>query len=329
MKHRPLGQTGFAVSEVGFGAWGISGAQWIGATEDQSLAALRAAAEKGVDFIDTARAYGDGRSEQLCGQIIREFGSRSGGGLLRVATKLRPKNQIWPVPPDANIGDVYPYEYILESTEESLRNLRVEAIDLLQLHVWNPEWVQQDDWHRAFETLKKSGKIRAAGVSLRSHLPDTGVTLVESGLIDAVQVVYNIFDQTAEQKLFPACRKHHVGVIARVPFDEGSLTGRINENTEFPEGDFRNSYFRGDRKQQVSERINAIARDLNLQDLRELPAIALRFCLSAPEVTSVIPGMRSISSVNGNVMAAGQGPLPAEIVDILRRHTWNRNFYTA
>jgi aryl-alcohol dehydrogenase-like predicted oxidoreductase len=322
MKHRKLGRTGFDVSEIGYGAWGISGAQWIGASESESLKTLRTAIEEGIDFIDTALAYGDGASERLVGQIVREANGR-----VRVATKVPPKNRIWPAQPGIGIEEVFPYDYIMACTEDSLRNLHLDSIDLLQLHVWNPDWVGRDEWRKAFEALKKSGKVRAVGVSINDHQPDSGIGIIETGLIDSVQVIYNIFDQTPEKNLFPACIEHNIGVIARVPFDEGSLTGRINEETVFPDGDFRNSYFKGDRKKQVTQHVNAILSDLHLSDVNALPEIAIRFCLSAPAVSSVIPGMRSISSVNGNVAASGLGPLPADMLDMLRKHAWNRNFY--
>jgi aryl-alcohol dehydrogenase-like predicted oxidoreductase len=322
MRHRKLGRTGFDVSEIGYGAWGISGAQWIGASESDSLKALRAAIEQGIDFIDTALAYGDGVSEQLVGRVVLETGGR-----VRVATKVPPKNRLWPARPGIGIEEVFPYDYIIASTEESLRNLRLDSIDLLQLHVWNPDWVDRDEWRRAFEALKTSGKVKAVGVSINDHQPDSGIGIIETGLIDSVQVIYNVFDQTPEVNLFPACIKHNIGVIARVPFDEGSLTGRINEETVFPAGDFRNGYFKGDRKKQVAQHVNAILSDLHLSDVSALPDVAMRFCLSAPAVSTVIPGMRSISSVNGNVRASGQGPLPSDMLGMLRKHAWNRNFY--
>lgn len=322
MRHRKLGRTGFDVSEIGFGAWGISGAQWIGASEHQSLIALRTAIEQGIDFIDTALAYGDGVSERLVGEVVRESGGR-----VRVATKVPPKNRVWPARPGIGIEEVFPYDYIMASAEESLKNLRLDSIDLLQLHVWNPDWLNDEDWRKAFHNLKASGKVRAVGVSINDHQPDSAIGIIETGLIDSVQVIYNIFDQTPERTLFPACQKHNIGVIARVPFDEGSLTGRINADTVFPEGDFRKGYFKGDRKQQVADHVNAIVRDLKLHDTTALPGIAIRFCLSAPAVSTVIPGMRSVSSVNGNVTASGQGPLPTDMLDMLRRHAWNRNFY--
>jgi aryl-alcohol dehydrogenase-like predicted oxidoreductase len=322
MDYRKLGRTGLEVSVLGYGAWGISGKQWIGATDDGSLAALRKAIASGVNFIDTALAYGDGKSEQLVGKAVAESGEK-----VYIATKIPPKNRVWPARPGVGIEDVFPYDYVVECTETSLRNLGVETIDLQQFHVWNPEWLASDEWRRAFETLKTSGKVRFVGVSINDHQPDSALGIIETGLIDTVQVIYNIFDQTPEKTLFPACLKHNIGVLARVPFDEGSLTGRIDESTVFPEGDFRNYYFRDDRKKQVVDRVAAILKDLGIADTAPIAGIALRFCLSHPAVSTVIPGMRSLSSVEANVKAVSAGPLTQKELDVLHRHAWDRNFY--
>jgi aryl-alcohol dehydrogenase-like predicted oxidoreductase len=236
-------------------------------------------------------------------------------------------NRLWPAPAGVGIEEAFPYDYIVSSTEESLKNLGAEIIDVLQLHVWNPEWTACEEWQRAFEDLKAQGKVRTFGISINNHDPDSALGVIETGLIDTVQVIYNIFDQSPERLLFPACIKHKIGVLARVPLDEGALTGRIHEDTVFPEGDFRNSYFRGERKKQVAEHVAAIVSDLELEDASHLPEIAIRFCLSHPAVSTVIPGMRSISSVDGNVMASGQGPLPEKTLKILREHAWDRDFY--
>ena len=203
----------------------------------------------------------------------------------------------------------------------------MDSIDLQQLHVWNPDWLDRDEWRRGFEDLKTQGKAQAVGISVNDHQPDSALRVVESGLVDTVQVIYNIFDQTPERALFPACLSHNVGVLVRVPFDEGALAGRVTEHTTFPDGDFRNFYFRGDRRKQVAARVEGVARDLDLEDATHLSGIAIRFCLSHPAVSTVIPGMRSTSSVEGNVMASGQGPLPNPTLDIVRRHAWDRNFY--
>jgi len=322
MKLRQLGRTKFEVSEIGYGAWGIGGSMWIGASDKESLAALTRAIELGVNFIDTALVYGNGHSEELVGRVAGDASHK-----VYVATKVPPKNRLWPAPAGVGIEEAFPSDYIVRSAEESLKNLRLDAIDLLQLHVWNPEWTGRDEWRRAFEDLKKQGKVRAFGISINNHEPDSALGIIETGLIDTVHVIYNIFDQSPERNLFPACIKHNIGVLARVPLDEGSLAGRITEDTVFPEGDFRNHYFRGDRKKQVVDHVAAIVRDLGLENANHLPEVAIRFCLSHPAVSTVIPGMRSIGSVEGNVMASGQGPLPASALEALRRHAWDRDFY--
>jgi aryl-alcohol dehydrogenase-like predicted oxidoreductase len=233
MKYRRLGRTGFEISEIGFGAWGIGGTQWLGGSDDESVRALRRAMELGFNFIDTALAYGDGHSEKLVGKIIRDATHR-----MYVATKAPPKNRLWPARPGIGIENVFPYDYILRCTENSLRNLKVDTIDLQQLHVWNPEWLYREEWRRAFEELKTAGKVRAVGVSINDHQPDSALELIRTGLVDAVQVIYNIFDQTPQQSLFPLAQEKNVGVLARVPFDEGSLTGSITEETVFDPKEF-------------------------------------------------------------------------------------------
>jgi aryl-alcohol dehydrogenase-like predicted oxidoreductase len=322
MKLRQLGRTKFEISEIGYGAWGIGGSMWIGASDKESLAALTRAIELGVNFIDTALVYGNGHSEELVGRVAGDASHK-----IFVATKVPPKNRLWPAPSGVGIAEAFPRDYIVRSAEESLKNLRLDIIDLLQLHVWNPEWTDRDEWKCAFEDLKTQGKVRAVGISINNHDPDSALGIIETGLIDTVQVIYNIFDQSPEKKLFPACIKHNIGVLARVPLDEGALTGRITEATVFPEGDFRNGYFRGDRKKQVVERVAAIVHDLDLEDASDVTEVAIRFCLSHPAVSSVIPGMRSISSVEANAATSGQGPLPASALEVLRHHAWPRDFY--
>ncbi|MFN7992633.1 MAG: aldo/keto reductase [Bryobacteraceae bacterium] len=321
MKYRKLGRTNFEVSEIGYGAWGIGGNQWLGGSDDESLKALRVAIERGLNFIDTALAYGDGHSEQLVGRVVRETGHK-----IYVATKVPPKNEQWPAQPGIGIEQVFPYDYIMRSTERSLKNLGFETVDLQQLHVWNPEWIGRDEWRRAFEELKKSGKARAVGISINDHQPDSALELIETGLIDTVQVIYNIFDQTPERALFPATIKHNIGVLARVPLDEGGLSGRIDESTTFPPGDFRNDYFKGDRKKQVKDRVDAIQRDAG-SAAGSIPELALRYCLSHPAVSTVIPGMRTVRNAEANCAISDQGPLPANVLSALHKHAWERNFY--
>ena len=310
------------VSEIGFGAWGIGGSQWVGASDSESTAALELAIDQGIDFFDTALAYGNGHSEKLVGAAVRNSKRK-----VYVATKAPPKNLLWPARAGIGIEEVFPYDYIVKRTEQSLRNLGLERIDLQQLHVWSPGWLDRDDWRRAFEDLKKSGKVAAVGVSINDHEPDSALELVKTGLVDAVQVIYNIFDQSPEKNLFPLCAERNVGVLARVPLDEGSLAGAINEDTEFDPSDFRSRYFGGDRKLQVVERVTALMDDLELESPAALPEVALRFCLSHPAVSTVIPGMRTTRSVMANAGIPGKGPLPAHTLEVLRRHAWQRNFY--
>lgn len=321
MHYRKLGSTEAEVSEIGFGAWGIGGNQWQGGADDESLRALKRAFEMGVNFVDTALAYGDGHSERLVGKAVKEtFQS------VRVATKVPPKNRIWPASPDAPISQVFPYDYILECTNQSLRNLGVEQIYLQQLHVWTDAWTGTEEWRRAIEDLRASGKVRYFGVSISEHDPDSALEAVKTGLLRAVQVIYNIWDQSAETNLFPLCQEMKVGVLARVPLDEGGLTGNITEDTRFEPGEFRESYFRGDRKKQVVEHVEALKRDL-AGTPGTLPEIALRFCLSNKTVTSVIPGMRRVATVESSCRAASAGMLDQRTLAILKRHQWNRNFY--
>jgi aryl-alcohol dehydrogenase-like predicted oxidoreductase len=321
MNLRRLGRTGLEVSEVGYGAWGIGQSMWIGAEDEESLRALERAIDLGLNFIDTALAYGDGHSEQLVGRTVR---GRS--ETVYVATKIPPKNMRWPASADSHADDAFPGEHIRSCTETSLRNLGLDAIDVQQFHVWHDNWLEQGDWLETVEALKQEGKIRHWGVSINDHAPETALGLVRSGHADTVQVIYNVFDQSPEDELFPAVREHDVGVLARVPFDEGGLTGSITPETEFPEGDFRARYFKGDRKREVAERVQAIVDDLGIAP-DAVAETALRYILSSDAVSTVIPGMRSIRNVERNCAAGDGRGLPPAQVDQLHAHRWDRNFY--
>jgi len=326
MRYRQLGRTGIEVSEIGYGAWGIGGKMWLGGTDDESIASLRRAFELGLNFIDTALVYGEGHSEELVGEVIRDAAAPN----IYVASKVPPKNRLWPARPGIGIEETYPYDYIVNCTEESLRNLKRDHLDLQQLHVWNPEWLDRDEWRRAFEDLKRSGKAKHVGVSINDHSPDSALELVRTGLIDTVQVIYNIFDQSPEASLFPLALERGVGVLARVPLDEGALTGTITEQSAFEPGDFRGRYFRGDRKRKVVEHVEALQHDLKgagVNGTESLPEIALRYCLSAPAVSTVIPGMRKVKNVEANCAASDAGPPSPDVLAILKRHAWDRNFY--
>jgi aryl-alcohol dehydrogenase-like predicted oxidoreductase len=321
MRYRRLGKAGFEVSELGYGAWGIGKSQWLGAQDDESLKALNHAIDEGLTFIDTALAYGRGHSEQLIGRVVRERSET-----VRVASKVPPKNQRWPAPDDATADEAFPGEWVRRCTERSLRNLALERIDVQQFHVWNDRWVGQGDWLDAIEELKAEGKIGAFGVSINDHQPANALALIETGVVDSVQVIYNVFDQSPEDELLAACKRHDVGVIVRVPFDEGALTGTITPDTEFPEGDFREHYFRDGRRQEVFDRTEAIASELGIER-DQLAEIALRYVLSHDAVSTVIPGMRSVRNVQRNLAAAGRGPLEPGQLQALKAHRWERNFY--
>jgi aryl-alcohol dehydrogenase-like predicted oxidoreductase len=321
MHYRTLGRTGIEVSEVGYGAWGIGQSQWIGAEDEQSLQALRRAIDLGLTFIDTALAYGRGHSEELVGQVVRDVDA-----WIRVASKVPPKNLEWPARAGVPVEEAFPGEHVRACTERSLRNSGADVLDVQQFHVWQDEWLGEGDWQEVVEDLKREGKIRHFGVSINDHQPANAIKLIESGLVDTVQVIYNVFDQSPEDELLPACLEHGVGVIVRVPFDEGALTGAITPETKFDEGDFRNDYFRDDRKQQVQERVRAIVSELGVTE-DEIAEIALRYILSHPAVSTVIPGMRSVRNVERNMRVADGEGLPEDQVRLLKNHRWVRNFY--
>ena len=322
MHYRPLGKTGLSVSEIGFGAWGIGGSMWIGADEDESVRALHRAIELGVNFIDTARGYGE--SERIVGAVIREHP----GDTLYVATKVPPKNGIWPAPAGLDPAGTYPGDHIRASLETSLRASGLDHFDVLQFHVWSDEWVSRGDWLETIDDLKKEGKIRFFGVSINDYQPENAIALVRSGNVDTVQCIYNVFHQAPEEQLFPACLEHGVGVIVRVPLDEGALTGRINAQTTFPDGDFRNRYFGGDRKEQVERHIDELIADVGIER-DQVADVALRYVLSQEAVSTVIAGMRTVKNVERNAATGDGAGLSAERRALVARHRWEKNFYQA
>ncbi len=323
MHYRTLGRTGLQVSEIGYGAWGIGQSGWIGAQDEESLQALQRAIDLGVNFIDTALAYGEGHSERLVGRVLRTNPDKR----IIVATKIPPKNGQWPAQAGVPVEEAFPGTYIQECTEQSLRNLGTQTIDIQQFHVWNDEWVGQGDWRETIQRLKEQGKIRFFGVSINDHQPDNALRLIETGLVDTVQVIYNIFEQSPEDTLFPACRHHNIGVIVRVPLDEGGLTGTVTPESRFDPQDFRSNYFRGNRKQEVYERVQNMVSDLGIK-VDELPEIALRYILSNPVVSTVIPGMRTMRNVERNTALGDGKGLSLEQVQKLKKHRWIRDFYT-
>jgi aryl-alcohol dehydrogenase-like predicted oxidoreductase len=317
MEYRTLGRTGLKVSEIGFGAWGIGGVQWLDGSDDESRRALNEAIDLGVNFIDTALAYGEGHSEELVGEVVRSRSER-----IFVATKVPPKNQVWPAE-KGPLHEVFTADYIIRCTEKSLRNLGLETIDVQQFHVWHDDWANDPEWLEALERLRDQGKVRFFGISINDYEPANALRVLRAGHIDTVQVIYNIFEQAPENELFPVCQAMNIGVIARVPFDEGGLTGAIRPDTVFPDGDFRSWFFRGDRKQKVFNRVDRLKLLLGAE-AESLPELALRFTLSHPAVSTVIPGMRTTKHVYNNVAVSDGRPLTGGMLERLRQFAWDR-----
>jgi len=325
MNYRRFGRTRWRVSEIGYGMWGLAG--WTGSDDKETLASLHRAVELGCNFFDTAWAYGDGRSEQILAKVISRYkNSPSVGGpdkRLYVATKIPPRNRKWPSRRDFTLDDCYPPEYIDEYVGKSLSNLDVDAIDVMLFHTWEDRWLNDERLPRSIEAMKRNGKVRLVGPSINRWEPHNGIRAVLEGHADAVEVIYNIFDQSPEDALFPICRMKGAAIIARVPFDEGTLTGTLTLDSKWQAGDWRNSYF-------VPENLkSSVAHAESLRPL--IPAsssmadIALRFILANPDVSTTIPGMRKIRNVEANCAASGAGPISADLRQALRAHRWDRN----
>ncbi len=317
MRYRRFGRTGWQVSEIGYGMWGMAG--WTGSDDEQSFEALTAAVEKGVNFFDTAWAYGEGHSEKLLGRLVRAYPQKP----LYTATKIPPKNFQWPARHEFTLDQTYPAEHIRSYAEASLKNLGLDCVDLLQFHVWNDRWADDERWQKTVSALRDEGKIRACGISINRWEPENVLSALRTGLIDAVQVIYNIFDQSPEDRLFPVCRELDVAVIARVPFDEGTLTGTLTIDSKWPKGDWRNTYF-------VPENLrNSVARAEALLTILpsgvSMPEMALRFILGSPDVHTIIPGMRKAKHVDQNAAASEAGPLDHSLMARLREHRWDRS----
>ncbi len=316
MQYRTLGRTGWSLSEVGYGMWGMGG--WSGSDDDESLRSLEKAIDRGVNFFDTAWAYGEGHSERLLGQVLKANPDKT----LYAATKIPPKNLKWPARAAYGLDVVFPADHIRKYTERSLHNLGVRSIDLMQFHVWHDAWARDARWQRETQRLKAEGMVRAWGISVNRWEPANVIAALKTGLIDAVQVIYNIFDQNPDDELLPACRDLNVGVIARVPFDEGSLTGMVTKESRWPVGDWRNRYFSRENLYPTLERVDRLKRVV--PDDMTLPELALRFILQHPTVSTVIPGMRKTQHVLDNTAVSDGRPLPLEVFRELRNHRWDR-----
>ncbi len=318
MRTRTYPRTGWPISEIGYGMWGLGG--WTGSDDHETLASLHEAVALGCTFFDTAWAYGAGHSERLLRDVLRAHPGRK----LYVATKVPPKNQRWIQLDDFALDDVFPADHIRQFTERSLENLGVDAIDVQQLHAWSDRWAADDRWKRVMEDLKHEGLVRSWGISINRWESTNVLKALDSGLIDSVQVVYNIFDQAPEDELFPYCQQHGIAVIARVPFDEGSLTGALTAATRWPEGDWRNMYFTPAHLAETLEHVEALKAAVPRGST--LAETALRFILHHPAVTTVIPGMRKLANVRANIAVSDGHPLPSAVVAALRAHRWERDW---
>ena len=323
MRYRKFGCTGWQVSEIGYGMWGMG--SWSASDDNESLQSLQAAVELGCNFFDTAHVYGDGHSEKLLGQTVRANRDKR----LYTATKIPPKNRQWPARHEFKLQDTYPPDHVEEYVHRSLESAGLESFDLIQFHTWEDDWLRDDRWLYKLDDLRSQHLLNAIGISLNRWEPWNGVGAVRTGQIDSVQVIYNIFDQNPEDDLFPACDEMKVAVIARVPFDEGTLTGTLTKDSRWPEGDWRNTYFVPDNLNESVDRaddLKELLRKWNQEHSTEItmPELALRFILNNPTVSTIIPGMRKLSHVESNIAASDAGPLPDELYRQLKQHRWVR-----
>jgi aryl-alcohol dehydrogenase-like predicted oxidoreductase len=316
MQYRTFGRTGWSVSEIGHGLWGMG--SWSGSTDEESLAALGRSIVLGCTFFDTAWAYGEGRSERLLAEARRRYPHAP----IRIATKIPPKNMRWPARADDDVRDTYPAGHIREFTEQSLRNLDADTIDLQQFHVWSDSWAEREEWQRGVRALKDEKLIQAFGISVNRWQPTNVMRALKTGLVDSVQVVYNIFDQSAQDELLPFCQANGIAVIARVPFDEGSLIGTLRADSRWPDGDWRNTYFTPERLKEVVARVERL--EMLIPDGMDLPELALRFILENPAVSTTIPGMRRPGHVERNLAVSDGVRLPPRLHEALRSHRWDR-----
>lgn len=316
MQYRRFGRTDWNVSEIGYGMWGLAG--WTGADQQEIEKSLARSVELGCNFFDTAWAYAEGKSETILGKLMKQHAGKK----LYFATKIPAKNFKWPSRPEYTLEECFPAAHIIEYTEKSLKNLQVECIDLQQFHVWEDGWADHDEWKKAVEKLKKDGKVKHFGISVNRWEPDNVLNTLQTGLIDAVQVIYNIFDQAPVDNLFPLCRKLDIGVIARVPFDEGTLTGTLTKDTTFPANDWRSTYFVPENLIPSVDRAEAL-RPL-IPPGMTMAELALRFILANDDVHTIIPGMRKLRNVEANIASSDGKKLEKSLQAKLVGHRWNR-----
>ena len=316
MRYRKLGRTGFEVGDIAHGLWGMSG--WSGSEDQESLDAMQMAVDSGCNFFDTAWAYGEGKSDGLLGEIMQ----RNAGKRLYAASKIPPANDRWPALPSYKYSDVFPAKHVFKYADLIRKQLRVDSIDLLQFHVWDDSWTDEPEFRSTVEKLKKDGIIQFFGLSLNRWEPENGMKAMRTGLVDAVQVIYNIFDQAPEDELLPLCEELNVGVIARVPLDEGSLGGTMTLETKFPKGDWRAGYFGPENLPKTIRRVEKL-KEIVPKGMT-LPEMALRFILSHPAVSTTIIGMRKGPHVRENIATSDAGPLDKGLLAELTKHRWDR-----
>jgi aryl-alcohol dehydrogenase-like predicted oxidoreductase len=316
MKYRKLGRTGFQVSDMAYGLWGMSG--WSGSSDQESLASLQLSADLGCNFFDTAWAYGQGKSDGLLGDIM----ARNEGKRLYAASKIPPANDKWPALPKYKYEDVFSAEHVFRYADLIRKKLRTDSIDVLQFHVWDDSWTDEPEFRSTVEKLKDQGWIRSFGLSLNRWEPENGIKALHTGLVDVVQVIYNIFDQAPEDELFPVCQELNVGVIARVPLDEGSLGGKMTIETRFPKNDWRAGYFGPENLAKTIKRVDELKKIVPAG--MTLPEMAMRFILSHPAVSTTIAGMRKAEHVRENIAASDTGPLDKALLAELKEHRWDR-----
>src|SRR4051794_37453355 len=324
MKYRTFGRTGWKVSEIGFGAWAIGGS-WGPQSDADSVAALNRALDLGGDFIDTAQGYGDGKSERVIAQVLKD--RNRAGERVYVATKIPPTlSGEWPPSPYDRADERYSENFLRERLERSLRDLQTDAIDIVQLHTWTRAWNRDPKPLETLRKFQKEGKLRAIGISTPEHDQNSLIDLMRGGWLDSVQVIYNVFEQEPQAEFFPAAKEGNVGVIVRVAFEESALTGKLTPQSKFSEGDFRNNYFAGDRLERTVSRVEKVKAAFGSAE-RDLPTAALKFALKPAAVSTVIPGIRNVQQAEANVAVSNQPPMSDELERKLREHRWNRAFW--
>ena len=332
MKYRILGKTGLKVSEVGMGTWQLANDpnMWVGSDPAESLKSLYKFVELGGNFIDTAWIYGyDDKnpdhhpSEELVGKFLKESGKRDD---LVIATKVPPKNMKWPAWRGIPVSEVFPNDWIEKCVDDSLRSLGVDSIDLMQFHVWQDDFTDDDGWKETIQKITRSGKVKNWGISINDYQPSNCFKAIDTGLISTIQFIFNIFHQKPTEKLLPYAKKNNVGLIARVPLDEGGLSGKINLDTKFEDGDLRKEYFGEERLKELVVRTDELNRLFN-GEVQALPELALRYILSFDEISTVIPGIRKVANAEANASYSDGRKLSEELMEKLKSHSWERNFY--